>query len=47
MEEEVKDLDKVMESSRRIEREISELEYIWDCERVGKMEIVKNGNSLE
>ena len=47
MEEEVKDLDKVMESSWRIAREISESEYIWDCERVGKMEIVNNGNSVE
>ena len=45
--EEVKDLDRVMDRSRRISRESAELAYIWDSEGVRKMEIVVIGNSVE
>ena len=45
--DEVKDSDMVMEKSRRIARETSELAYSWDSDRVGKMEIVDGGISVD
>ena len=45
--DEVKNSDKVMESSRRIARESSESAYSWDCARVGNTEIVDDRNSVD
>ena len=44
--EKVMDLDVVMECSRCIARERSELAYSWDSDRVGKTEIIDNGISV-
>ena len=45
--DEIKDLDAVTESSRRIARETLELAYSWDSERSGKTEIVDDGISVD
>ena len=45
--EEAKDLDRVMDSSRRIAREISGSAYIWDSKDSGKTEIASDGNRVE
>ena len=45
--DEVKDLYRVMYSSRRIAREILESVYSWDSEGDRNTEKVCNGNSVE
>ena len=45
--DEIKDLDMVRDSNRRIARETLELAYSWNIEGAGKTEIVDDGNSVE
>ena len=45
--DEVRDLDRVMDSCRRIARETPESAYSWESEGAGKTEIGGDGNSVE